>query len=67
MVGQTDQVQRVDVATYSVPTSAPEADGTFTWDATTVVAVTVTTGAVRGLGWTYGTRAAATTNSPGIR
>ncbi|HLU44604.1 MAG TPA: enolase C-terminal domain-like protein [Natronosporangium sp.] len=60
MVGQTDQVQRVDVATYSVPTSAPEADGTFTWDATTVVAVTVTTGAVRGLGWTYGTRAAAT-------
>jgi L-alanine-DL-glutamate epimerase-like enolase superfamily enzyme len=42
---------RVDVV--SVPTDAPESDGTLTWDATTVVVVQVEAGGVTGVGWSY--------------
>src|ERR671926_430879 len=38
---------------YSVPTDAPEADGTFTWDRTTLVTVELCGGGRRGLGYTY--------------
>ena len=41
----------VDAAAYTVPTDGPEADGTLSWDATTIVVVTVRTRAgVRGIG-----------------
>jgi L-alanine-DL-glutamate epimerase-like enolase superfamily enzyme len=46
-------VDGLDVATYTVPTDGPEADGTFAWEATTLVVVTVTGGGRRGLGWSY--------------
>jgi L-alanine-DL-glutamate epimerase-like enolase superfamily enzyme len=39
---------------YTVPTDAPESDGTFAWDATTIVVVHVHAGHARGLGYTYG-------------
>jgi L-alanine-DL-glutamate epimerase-like enolase superfamily enzyme len=42
------------VSAYSVPTDAPESDGTFAWDATTLVVVE----ADGGLGWTYAPAAA---------
>jgi L-alanine-DL-glutamate epimerase-like enolase superfamily enzyme len=42
-----------------VPTDAPEADGTTTWDATTVVLVQVTGAGATGTGWTYAPAAAA--------
>ena len=42
----------------TVPTDAPEADGTLAWDATTMVLVTVQAGSERGIGWTYGAAAA---------
>jgi len=32
-------VGRVAVSAYTVPTDAPEADGTFHWDTTTLVLV----------------------------
>ncbi|MEO6882250.1 MAG: enolase C-terminal domain-like protein, partial [Mycobacteriaceae bacterium] len=48
------------MSTYTVPTDAPEADGTLTWDSTTMVVVQVHSGDVVGTGWTYGPSACAT-------
>jgi L-alanine-DL-glutamate epimerase-like enolase superfamily enzyme len=56
----TTPVDALEVAAYRVPTERPEADGTLTWDATTVVVTTVAAGGVRGLGFTYASEAAAT-------
>jgi L-alanine-DL-glutamate epimerase-like enolase superfamily enzyme len=41
-------------AAYTVPTDAPEADGTAAWDATTLVLVEASADGASGLGWTYG-------------
>ncbi|MDQ0144579.1 enolase C-terminal domain-like protein [Pseudarthrobacter niigatensis] len=49
----------VQTATYTVPTEGPEADGTFSWDSTTMVLVQAAAGGKTGLGWTYGPPAAA--------
>lgn len=46
-------VQDVSVAAYTVPTDAPEADGTFAWQATTIVVVHARAGGERGIGYTY--------------
>ncbi|HZF88169.1 enolase C-terminal domain-like protein [Streptomyces sp.] len=42
------------VSVYTVPTDAPEADGTLAWDTTTLVLAEVSTGEATGTGWTYG-------------
>ena len=47
-------IASVDVSVYTIPTDAPEGDGTMTWDATTMVLVTAQAGGVTGTGWTYG-------------
>jgi L-alanine-DL-glutamate epimerase-like enolase superfamily enzyme len=47
-------VERVDVAAYTIPTDAPESDGTLEWDSTTIVVVEVEAGGETGLGYTYG-------------
>jgi L-alanine-DL-glutamate epimerase-like enolase superfamily enzyme len=52
-------VERLDVAVYTVPTDRPEADGTLSWDSTTMVVVEVRGGARSGLGWTYAPAAVA--------
>jgi L-alanine-DL-glutamate epimerase-like enolase superfamily enzyme len=54
-----DAVDRVTCAAYTVPTEQPEADGTLTWSATTVVTVHVGAGNDTGLGFTYGPTACA--------
>jgi L-alanine-DL-glutamate epimerase-like enolase superfamily enzyme len=46
------------VSVYKIPTDAPESDGTFQWDATTLVVVEVSGGGATGLGYTYGPAAA---------
>jgi L-alanine-DL-glutamate epimerase-like enolase superfamily enzyme len=46
-------VERLDVAAYTVPTDAPEADGTMAWDETTVVVVHAHAVGEWGLGFTY--------------
>jgi len=46
-------VQRVEVAAYTIPTDEPEADGTLSWEATTIVVVHAEAGGERGLGYTY--------------
>jgi L-alanine-DL-glutamate epimerase-like enolase superfamily enzyme len=50
-------IDRVDAAVYRIPTDGPEADGTITWNATTMVVAHAEAGGMVGLGWTYGAAA----------
>ncbi|WP_343242237.1 enolase C-terminal domain-like protein [Streptomyces sp. SID9727] len=52
-------IDRVETAVYTVPTDAPEGDGTLAWDETTLVLVRVGAGPTSGLGYTYGAPATA--------
>ncbi len=47
------------VAVFTVPTDAPEADGTCAWDSTTMVLVSLEAGGKSGLGYTYADEATA--------
>jgi L-alanine-DL-glutamate epimerase-like enolase superfamily enzyme len=51
--GAAAPITGVDAAAYTVPTDAPEADGTYTWDATTMVVATVEAGGQSGMGFSY--------------
>ncbi|HJL17604.1 MAG TPA: enolase C-terminal domain-like protein [Sandaracinaceae bacterium LLY-WYZ-13_1] len=51
-------VESLRVAAFTVPTDAPESDGTIRWEDTTLVAVEARAGGEVGLGYTYGHRAA---------
>ena len=53
-------IESVDVTVYTIPTDAPEADGTLAWDSTTMVLVQARAGDRVGTGWTYGPAACAT-------
>ena len=48
------------VRAFRIPTATPESDGTFEWDATTLVAVHVSAGGKTGFGYTYADLATAT-------
>ena len=52
-------IEKVTAAVYRIPTDQPEADGTFAWDATTMVVVHAAAGGQTGTGWTYTAPAAA--------
>ena len=52
-------VDAIEVAVYTIPTDAPEADGTLAWDSTTMVLVEIRSGDTCGIGWTYGPPACA--------
>jgi L-alanine-DL-glutamate epimerase-like enolase superfamily enzyme len=41
------------VQVFTVPTDAPEADGTFAWDSTTMVLVSIESNSCKGIGYTY--------------
>lgn len=45
---------------YTIPTDAPEADGTFAWHSTTLIVVEVEAAGVTGLGYTYSDACVAT-------
>ncbi|HEX4425712.1 MAG TPA: enolase C-terminal domain-like protein [Terriglobales bacterium] len=47
------------VEAFTVPTDAPEADGTCSWDSTTMILVTIEAGGKSGLGYTYAEEATA--------
>jgi L-alanine-DL-glutamate epimerase-like enolase superfamily enzyme len=47
------KITRAAVEVFTVPTDAPEADGTYSWDSTTMVLVHLEAGGKRGLGYTY--------------
>jgi len=46
-------IDGVETRTYTVPTDAPEADGTLSWDSTTMVLVKVRAGGREGIGYSY--------------
>ncbi|MHB8531364.1 MAG: enolase C-terminal domain-like protein [Solirubrobacteraceae bacterium] len=46
-------VDRIEVNAYTIPTDAPEGDGTLEWDSTTIVVVHAHAGRTAGLGYTY--------------
>lgn len=50
---KVDTISKSSVRVYTVPTDAPEADGTFSWDKTTMVLVELTVGNTLGIGYTY--------------
>ena len=52
-------IDRITVTPFVIPTAAPESDGTFEWDKTTLVLVEAEAGGVRGLGYTYADTSAA--------
>ncbi len=49
----------VRARSYTIPTDAPEADGTLAWTSTTLVTVEVEAGGQTGFGYTYGAGSAA--------
>ncbi|HEY5271696.1 MAG TPA: enolase C-terminal domain-like protein [Acidimicrobiales bacterium] len=53
------EVEKLEVALYTVPTTEPESDGTLTWSATTVVVVELSSDGKTGLGFSYATGACA--------
>jgi L-alanine-DL-glutamate epimerase-like enolase superfamily enzyme len=52
-------ITELKATAYTIPTDAPEADGTLSWSATTMVVVRAHCGSAVGTGWTYGSAAGA--------
>jgi L-alanine-DL-glutamate epimerase-like enolase superfamily enzyme len=52
-------ITRVEAHSYTIPTDAPESDGTIAWDSTTVVIAEVEAGDARGIGYSYADASAA--------
>lgn len=57
MSGAASPVTAVRASAYTVPTDAPEGDGTFAWDSTTIVVVHAEAAGETGIGYTYGPKA----------
>ncbi|HEY7247578.1 MAG TPA: enolase C-terminal domain-like protein [Xanthobacteraceae bacterium] len=55
---QESSIRRVTAQSFRIPTDAPEADGTISWDATTLVLVEIDAGGTTGLGYSYADAAA---------
>ena len=53
-------IATVSTRGFTLPTDAPESDGTFAWKETSLVVVEVTAGGEVGLGYTYADRSTAT-------
>jgi len=52
-------ITRISASAFTIPTDAPESDGTIAWDRTTLVVVEIEAGGKTGLGYTYADSAAA--------
>lgn len=50
---QEATITAIRSSAFTIPTDSPEADGTFAWDATTIIVVEVDAGGLTGLGYTY--------------
>jgi len=53
------RIEKLDVTAYTIPTDFPEADGTLSWNSTTIVVVEATAGGVRSIGYSYADTATA--------
>ncbi len=52
-------IESVRASAYTIPTDAPEGDGTYLWHNSTIVVAEVSAGDMTGLGYTYANRATA--------
>jgi L-alanine-DL-glutamate epimerase-like enolase superfamily enzyme len=52
-------IKSVSASAFTIPTDAPEADGTFAWNSTTLVLAEVSAGSKTGIGYSYTDAAAA--------
>jgi L-alanine-DL-glutamate epimerase-like enolase superfamily enzyme len=52
-------VEKVDISAFTIPTDAPEGDGTLQWDSTTLIVCEIHAADQTGLGYTYGNKATA--------
>ena len=52
-------VGKVDVSAYTIPTDAPEGDGTLRWDSTTLIICEIHAAGEIGFGYSYGNQATA--------
>lgn len=52
-------IEKLEVSAFTVPTDAPESDGTLAWDRTTLVVTEISAGGRTGLGYTYADKATA--------
>lgn len=57
MVLSGNPIRKVDISAWTVPTDAPEADGTFAWNSTTLILAEISAGNEIGIGYTYGSNA----------
>ncbi len=57
--GAKPVVEQLTARAFTVPTDAPEADGTLSWDATTIVVVEARSAGHTGVGYSYAAGAAA--------
>ncbi len=46
-------IKNLKVSAYTIPTDAPESDGTIEWDSTTMVLVEINAGGKSGVGYSY--------------
>ena len=53
-------IETIRASAYTIPTDAPESDGTLEWDSTTLVMVEAFAGGMSGLGYSYADRATCT-------
>jgi L-alanine-DL-glutamate epimerase-like enolase superfamily enzyme len=53
------RIAGLSASAYTIPTDAPEADGTLAWDKTTLIVAEARCADVVGIGWTYGSSACA--------
>jgi L-alanine-DL-glutamate epimerase-like enolase superfamily enzyme len=47
------RIEKLSVSAYTLPTESPESDGTYEWNATTIVIVRVESGDEHGIGYSY--------------
>ena len=59
MSGVAAPITRIAASAYTIPTDAPESDGTLEWSATTLVLVEAQAAGVTGIGYSYANRATA--------
>jgi L-alanine-DL-glutamate epimerase-like enolase superfamily enzyme len=59
MTAPDNSVSKIDVSAYTIPTDAPEGDGTLRWDSTTLIICEVHAAGEIGLGYSYGNQATA--------
>jgi len=52
-IAEGPPIDRLEVAAYTIPTDQPESDGTFAWNSTTMIVVTLGASQTSGLGYSY--------------